>query len=167
MRRHLSLARAGSPQGVVCGSWQHAPARIAPRHAAALLLMLVGLAGCTTSPQQQLQGRWYNDAVSIRFRPDGTLIYNSSETGLVTGRYYFDGERKSVASGTPVSNLTLDLILTDRIVRQAHELQFLGNERLRLQPATPPARGRPSDGIASVVVLRKAKDSGDALAARE
>jgi hypothetical protein len=112
-----------------------------------------------------LQGRWYNDALSIRFRPDGTLIMNSVETGLISGRYYFDGELRSAASGSPVSNLTMDLVIDDRVVRWQHEAQFLGDERMRLQPTTQILRGRPSDGVANVIVLRKAAEEGDALAA--
>jgi hypothetical protein len=126
---------------------------------------MLASSSCTATPQQHLHGRWYNDVASIRFRPDGTLILNSRETGLATGRYYFDGETRSQSAGTPVSNLTMDLMLEGRLVRWEHEVQFLGDERLRLQPISRPARGRPSDGIASVLVLRKAADDGDALAA--
>jgi hypothetical protein len=59
----------------------------------------------------------------------------------------------------------MDLVLDGRIVRWQHEVQFLGDERLRLQPTTPAIRGLPSDGIASVVVLKRAPDGDSALTA--
>ena len=42
--------------------------------------------GCSTTPQDKLHGRWYNSKMSIRFRTDGTVIFNSMD-GLATGRY--------------------------------------------------------------------------------
>ncbi len=128
----------------------------------ALLGLLACISGCAATPQEQLLGRWYNEATSIRFRPDGSVIYNSASTGLTTGRFYFDGELRTEATGVPVSNLTLDLVRGDRIQRWDLEVQFLGNERIRLQPVRSASLGRPSDGIARVLVLRKATETQNA-----
>lgn len=114
--------------------------------------------GCSATPQEQLQGRWFNDATSIRFRSDGSVIYNSASTGLTSGRYFFDGKLRTEATGTPVPNLTIDLVRGGRIERWQLEVRFLGDQRLRLQPVQAAAQGRPSDGIATMMVLRRAAD---------
>jgi hypothetical protein len=122
-------------------------------------------AGCTATPQEHLHGRWFNDATSIRFRSDGSVIYNSTSTGLTTGRYYFDGELRPESAATPVNNLTLDLMTNGRTERWSLEVQFLGGERMRLQPVTTVHRGRPSDGVAAVMILSKAADDETASVA--
>lgn len=138
----------------------------APCRVLVLLGLIVLACGCTATPQEQLQGRWYNDATSIRFRSDGSVIYNSATTGLTSGRYFFDGHLRTEATGTPVPNLTLDLVRDGQIERRQLEVRFLGDQRLRLQSVETVARGRPSDGIATLMVLRRAADEGDAAVAR-
>ena len=131
-----------------------------------LVLGLVVIAsGCSATPEQQLLGRWYNDATSIRFRSDGSVIYNSATTGLTSGRYFFDGSLRTESTGMPIPNLTLDLVQDGRIQRRQLEVRFLGDQRLRLQPIQTVARGRPSDGIATVIVLRRAADDGNTTVA--
>ena len=116
------------------------------------------LSGCTATPQERLHGRWFSESISVRFRPDGTLIYNSASTGMTTGRYYFDGEFRPNAATEPVNNLTMDLVIDGRMQRWPLEVQFLGDERLRLNPVRAARQGRPSDGIRAVVVLSRAHD---------
>lgn len=163
MRRHVSITEKDLAvrQPGACDGFARARGFV---RRTALAVLCLCFAGCTGTPQQHLVGRWYNDEVSVRFRPDGTLVYNSVSTGLVTGRYYFDGEVRDLSAGTAVPNLTLDLVVEGRISRRQHELQFLGDERMRLQPANEIARGLPSDGIPNVIVLRKAAADDTALA---
>ena len=117
------------------------------------------LASCSVTPQESLHGRWYNEAMSIRFRVDGTVIFNSRSTGLQVGRYFFDGEVRPVAGAEPIANLTLDLVDNDSVVRREFEIQLLGKERLRLTPVLTTSQGRPSDGLRRVVVLKKSTDA--------
>jgi hypothetical protein len=129
-----------------------------------LLLAAVcgGLSSCSSSPQEQLQGRWYNEALSMRFRPDGSLIYNSNETGLTTGRYFFNGDLRPASADEPVPNLTLDLVRGSRVVRSQLEVQFVGSERLRLRTVPEPGRGRSAGNEPGILVLKRAAQDGHA-----
>lgn len=133
-----------------------------------LWLGSIGLAsvpiGCGATPRGHLHGRWFNEATSIRFRPDGSVVFNSTATGLTTGRFFFDGDLKPESAATPVNNLTLDLVVDGRLQRWPLEVQFLGNQRMRLQSVALARRGRPSDGIPGMLILRKAADESDAVA---
>ena len=113
--------------------------------------------GCSTTPQDKLHGRWYNSEMSIRFRTDGTVIFNSM-AGLATGRYFFDGAVRPDASAETLTNLTMDLERNGEVFRVNYELQFLGSKRLRMQPAQSLERGLPSDTITPVVVLKRAEN---------
>ena len=128
-----------------------------PAHALAILCC-VWLSSCSASPHEHLQGRWYNEALSLRFRPDGSLIYNSTTTGLITGRYFFNGEMRPEADDQPVANLTLDLIRGNKVVRSQLEVQFLGSERLRVRPVAEPGTGRLAENDPGVLVLKRAAD---------
>jgi hypothetical protein len=107
-----------------------------------------------------LQGRWYNEALSMRFRPDGSLIYNSTDTGLTTGRYYFSGELRPAAYDAPVANLTLDLVRGNNVVRSQLEVQFVGSERMRLQTVSEPGGGRSAENGPGILVLKRAPHDG-------
>ena len=124
--------------------------------------ILVALASCSATPQESLHGRWYNESMSIRFRVDGTVIFNSRSAGLRSGRYFFDGEIRPVADDELVTNLTLDLVDGDQVVRREFEVQLLGRERLRMTPVDDSRSGRPSDRLRSVVVLKKSTDDPNA-----
>jgi hypothetical protein len=123
-----------------------------------LALLSCGLlSSCSTTPQSSLHGRWFNDEMSIRFRTDGTVIFNST-AGLATGRYFFNGEIRPEASTKPVTNLTMDLERNGEVFRVTYEVEFLGKNRLRIQPVDSLQRGLPSDDVAQVVVLKRAGD---------
>lgn len=122
------------------------------------------LSSCSATPQEQLQGRWYDETLSLRFRPDGGVVFNSSATGLTTGRYYFNGELKPASDDRPVANLTLDLVRGDQIVRSRMEAQFIGAERLRIRTLDTVRRGPGGDRIPDVVVLKRAPGNSDQLA---
>jgi hypothetical protein len=94
--------------------------------------------------------------MSIRFRTDGTVIFNS-ERGLATGRYFFDGEARPEASEQPVPNLTMDLQRDGEVYRVVYELQFLGSNRLRMSPADPDEEFS-EDTVRPVVILKRAEN---------
>jgi hypothetical protein len=123
------------------------------------LVLCIVQCSCSATPREQLQGRWYNEALSMRFRPDGSLIYNSTETGLTTGRYYFSGEMRPEAYDEPVANLTVDLVRGNKVVRSQLEAQFVGSERLRLQPVSE--QRSPANDV-GLVVLKRAESDGNA-----
>ena len=123
------------------------------------LLALLGcgtLSSCSTTPVSRLHGRWFNSDVSVRFRTDGTVIYNSRE-GLATGRYFFDGEVRPASSEQPVPNLTMDLQRNGRVFRVHFEVQFLGDNRLRIKPAVTEGELSEED-IRPVVILTRAEN---------
>ncbi len=129
-----------------------------PAHALAILCCC-WLSSCSATPQEHLQGRWYNEALSMRFRPDGSLIYNSTETGLTTGRYTFSGEMRPEAGDEPVANLTVDLVRGNKVVRSQLEAQFVGSERLRLRSIS---ERRSTANDVGIVVLKRAEGDGNA-----
>jgi hypothetical protein len=132
-----------------------------PRLALVAALACLCLASCSATPQEQLQGRWYDETLSLRFRPDGGVIFNSRATGLTTGRYYFNGELKPAADDEPVANLTLDLVRGDRIVRSQMEAQFVGGERLRIRTLDTRRNGPGGNRIPEVVVLKRSPGNSD------
>lgn len=119
--------------------------------------LICATSGCSTTPQSELHGRWFNSEMSIRFRTDGTVIFNSTQ-GLATGRYFFDGEQRPEASEEPVPNLTMDLQRNGEVFRVLYELEFLGSRRLRITPVESLGRGRPSDNITPIVILKRAEN---------
>lgn len=136
---------------------QSPPSASCPAHALAILCCC-WLSSCSATPQEHLQGRWYNETLSLRFRPDGSLIYNSTATGLTTGRYFFNGEMRPEADDQPVANLTLDLVRDNKVVRSQLEVQFLGSERLRVRSAAETDRRRMAENGPGIVVLKRATD---------
>jgi hypothetical protein len=123
------------------------------------------LSSCSVTPQEQLEGRWFDETLSLRFRPDGGLIFNSRATGLTTGRYYFNGKLQPTSEDRPVANLTLDLVHGDRIVRSRMEVQFIGSERLRIRSLDTLRPGPGGGRIPDLVVLKRAAGDADPLAA--
>lgn len=137
-------------------------------HRLTLLCAVLGMAclsSCSATPQEQLEGRWYDETLSLRFRPDGGVVFNSRATGLTTGRYYFNGELQPASDDRPVPNLTLDLVRGDRIVRSRMEVQFIGGERLRVRSLDTQRPGPGGGRIPDVVVLKRATGNSDQLAA--
>lgn len=122
--------------------------------------LLFALSGCSTTPQAKLHGRWFNSEMSIRFRTDGTVVFNSTR-GLASGRYFFNGELRPEASEAPVPNLTLDLVRGGEVFRVTYELQFLGSDRLRIQTIDDSDQGLPSDRILPIVILKRAEAAND------
>lgn len=120
-----------------------------------LAIMSLGLASCMQTPHEKLVGRWFNRDMSIRFRDDGTVTFNSG-AGLAVGRYYYNGVEGNASNEIPTRNLTLDLLRNNRHVRIDMVVEFLGQDRLRLlevraknAPAVPSSRQQ-------MVVLKRA-----------
>lgn len=105
------------------------------------MLSLVALTccSCMETPHEQLLGRWFNSQNSIRFKDDGTLVWNA-RTRRAYGKYWFTGEPRNPTINQPQPNLTLQLVTADGDAVSQYELEFLGSDKLRLQPVQPNAR---------------------------
>jgi hypothetical protein len=108
--------------------------------------------GCTLDPETALHGRWYNDDVSVRFEPDGRLVYNSRSTGLVRGAYRFDPTRQSLATTEQTPNLVLYFPNSQR--RFAAEI--LTSERLQLTSLDSRRNRRDRFATRPSAILKKA-----------
>src|SRR5688500_11024633 len=103
------------------------------RHAPLVLCMACFfVAGCGKS--SQVTGRWFNKDVSLRFRENGTAVYNSRATGLVEGRYQYDPAPLPPTGTEPVKNLTVWLPQPGRTLALNFELKRLGSDRIQLKP---------------------------------
>lgn len=124
-------------------------------------LMLGGvllLCGCYQTPQQRLIGRWYNAEMSLRFQPDGIVVFNSSE-GLSRGRYEFVPTPAALGAQSGEENLVIDLSRNGRRVRLYFEAVFLAHDRLRLHDHTPRATSLPSESLPQFALLRRAGEA--------
>jgi hypothetical protein len=125
-----------------------------------LCLASVGVTGCGKT--SQVTGRWFNKDVSIRFRENGTAVYNSKATGLVEGRYQYN-PAPLVQTGTePVKNLTVWLPQPGRTLALNFELKMLGSNRIQLKPIPdgPAASRRREERPLVGVVLKRASEEG-------
>lgn len=119
-------------------------------------LLMMSLSGCQQTPQQKLIGRWYNDEMSIRFRPDGRVLL-FSRSGRAEGRYVF-AETQSNNALTKAENLVLDVIRDGKPRRMIFDADFLGVDRLRLSDLTPQSR-RTTDPAPEFAILRRSVES--------
>ena len=125
----------------------------------AVLLALSLTSGCAKSPDELLIGRWYSSEMTIRFRPDSGVIWNS-KAGLALGRYEFDSHVLSKASTEPAPNLLLDVIRRNERAKFRFEAKLLGKDRLQLKYVPILAVGEVSDSSAiRAIVLRRANDN--------
>lgn len=122
-------------------------------HKAMLGLLPILISSCIQSPQEKLLGRWYNEANSIRFNADGTLLWNAKQ-GRATGTYTYSGEARVATSNNATYNLRLNLVEKDRTLTTDYEAEFLGTGHLRLLQAET---NRP-DVPARILVLKKAEN---------
>lgn len=116
------------------------------------------LCGCYQTPQQRLIGRWYNAEMSLRFQPDGIVVFNSSE-GLSRGRYEFVPTPAALGAQSGEENLVIDLSRNGRRVRLCFEAVFLAHDRLRLHDHTPRATSLPSESLPQFALLRRAGEA--------
>lgn len=115
-----------------------------------LCLLAVTCCSCMETPQERLIGRWFNSQNSIRFKDDGTLVWNA-RTRRAYGRYWYTGESRATSTNQLQSNLTLQLVTAENEIVSKYELQFLGGDKMRLQPV-----GRDNRAAGGLFVLTKA-----------
>lgn len=105
------------------------------RHAVRLVLMILclSLCSCMETPQEKLVGRWFNSSNTIRFTDEGYARWNS-RMGDAQGIYEYDGAIRRTSANEPVRNLSFDLVRAGQSLQSDFELEFLGDDRLRLTP---------------------------------
>jgi hypothetical protein len=114
--------------------------------------------GCELDPEQKLIGRWYNSDMSIRFRPDGGVIFNTP-AGRAVGRYYYDGSFRPVSSGHVRENLVLDVVRNGERLRLGFEVEVIAANRLRIYDLNNRVRpGERPDRVSSMVLKRATDD---------
>ena len=113
--------------------------------------------GCSKSPSEKLIGRWYSGEMTIRFREDSGVIWNSPR-GLALGRYEFTGKTKNVRNDEKDPNLFIDVVRNDERQQFQFEVSFLGEDRLRVQ-LIPFGEEVSGADRAQGMVLRRANDN--------
>jgi|GEM_PF-5631111 len=121
----------------------------------AYLMAVLTLAGCYQSPRQKLMGRWYNADMSLRFRPDGVVLFNNLD-GMARGRYFFTEDPQQVGESQGQRNLVLDVVRNGARQQYSFDATFLSDDRLRLLEVSMTAVDRPTDAIRQFALLRKA-----------
>jgi hypothetical protein len=121
----------------------------------ALLIMTV--TGCSQTPQEALLGRWYNGDMSLRFRPNGTVVWNTQQ-GMAQGTYTFLGDVPRWASDNTTIRVRLDVTRNGQAIQPTLDLQFVGSDRMRLIPGTQ-AQTRATDRLQAV--LRRAQSESE------
>lgn len=103
-------------------------------------------------------GRWYSKDLSIRFRPNGTVLYNSRSTGLVEGQYQYKPTSANFASTKAQKNLTVWLPQPGRTVVLTFELRPLGNDRIQLKQIRERNTSQENSNLTVGMVLHRAED---------
>lgn len=98
-----------------------------------LCLLAVTCCSCMETPQEKLIGRWFNSQNSIRFKEDGTLVWNG-RARQAYGKYWYTGDSRPSATNQVQANMTVQLVTSDGELVSQYELQFLGVDKLRMQP---------------------------------
>ena len=120
----------------------------------AIAALAVSLCSCVETSQEKLIGRWFNSSNSIRFTAEGHVRWNSRR-GVAQGNYFYDGSKRRTSSNVPVHNLSLDLVRNGQILQPEFELEFVGNDRVRL------TRLSEATGTRRPLVLTRASDSDE------
>lgn len=126
---------------------------------ATLLTLPLIHSGCAKSADELLIGRWYSGDMTIRFREDSAVIWNSPN-GLALGRYEFTGKRKHIRSDELQPNLFLDVVRNDERRQFRFEITFIADDRIQLElvPANLPSSDAPVQR--SGFVLKRAVEDG-------
>ena len=134
------------------------------RPAVVALLVCLSITGCG-GKTSTFEGRWYNKDISIRFRTNGSVLYNSRHTGLVQGQYRYDAKPASLAVSQPVKNLTIWLPQPGEVRVMEFEIRTLGGHRVQLKPIprTPRSANDPINGL----ILKRAQDDSGSNALEE
>jgi len=130
-----------------------------PFQAVVATLLLLSMTSCNWEPRQKLIGRWYSSDVSIRFREDGSVYFNSP-AGLGVGRFHFDETVRSASTQDHTPNLVLDLIRKQNRIQLRFNVQIMSPERIRLTEILPPAPGQSTAEpvIGRLKLLKRAHD---------
>lgn len=132
--------------------------RKAHRWSAALcLLLVVTVSGCNQTPQEAVLGRWYNGDMSLRFRPNGTVVWNTRQ-GMAQGKYSFVGDVPRWASESTTVRVRLDVTRNGQAIQPTLDLQFVGADRLRVIPGAQ-AQTRATDRLQAV--LKRAQSESE------
>lgn len=118
---------------------------------------MVGLAGCSRTPQEAIVGRWYNSEMSLRFQPNGGVIWNTPQ-GLAQGRYSFVGHVPRWATDNTSAKVRLELIRNNEPINAELDLQFVGGDRLRVKPMETT---RSRSAARTQAVLRRSETATD------
>ena len=96
-------------------------------------LLIATVSGCSRTPQEAVLGRWYNGDMSLRFRTNGTVVWNT-EQGMAQGRYSFVGTVPRWASESTTVRVRLDVVRNGQAIQPTLDLQFIGSDRMRVIP---------------------------------
>lgn len=132
--------------------------RKSPRWFAILCaLLIVTVSGCNKTPQEAVLGRWYNGDMSLRFRSNGTVVWNTPQ-GMAQGRFVFVGQVPRWATENTTVRVRLDVTRNGQAIQPMLDLQFVGTDRMRVissAQAQTRAANRPQ------VVLRRAQTESE------
>ncbi|MHC4877539.1 MAG: hypothetical protein ACYTGL_13670 [Planctomycetota bacterium] len=95
-------------------------------------LLALTCCSCMQTPQEKLIGRWYNRDNSVRFNADGTLVWNA-RSGRAYGLYWYTGASRVTSTNQIQPNMTMQLRTESGDIVAKYEVQFLGDEKLRIQ----------------------------------
>lgn len=98
------------------------------------VLLVVTVSGCNKTPQEAVLGRWYNSEMSLRFRANGTVIWNTRQ-GMAQGRYVFVGSVPRWATEGSAVQVRLDVVRSGEAIHPTLDLQFVGADRLKIIPS--------------------------------
>lgn len=121
------------------------------------VLLIATVSGCNKTPQEAVIGRWYNGDMSLRFRSNGTVAWNTPQ-GMAQGRYVFVGQVPRWASENTMVRVRLDVTRNGQAIQPMLDLQFVGTDRVRIISSTQAqtrAANRPQ------VVLRRAQTESE------
>lgn len=121
-------------------------------------LLIATVSGCNKTPQEAVIGRWHNGDMSLRFRPNGTVVWNSSQ-GLAQGRYVFVGSVPRWATENTTIRVRLDVLRKGQAIQPMFDLQLVGNDRLRVHPVAQ-TKTRATNRLQAV--LRRAQSESEA-----
>lgn len=133
------------------------------RHWSAVLslLLVVTVSGCSQTPQEAVLGRWYNGDMSLRFRPNGTVVWNTRQ-GMAQGKYSFVGDVPRWASDSTTVRVRLDVTRDGQLIQPTLDLQFVGADRIRVIPGAQ-AQTRATDRLQAV--LKRAQSESETATA--
>lgn len=96
-------------------------------------VLIATVSGCSQTPQEAVIGRWYNGEMSLRFRANGTVVWNTKR-GLAQGRYAFVGTVPRWATEGTIVRVRLDVVRDGQTIQPTLDLQLVGTDRMQVTP---------------------------------